>query len=44
MGIGQVFAMPVLFASNAICPISLMPPWLRAVSHGNLLACQAGAP
>jgi len=35
MGIGQVLTMPIFFASNAIYPLSLMPAWLRAVSHLN---------
>lgn len=33
MGIGQVVTMPIFFASNAICPLSLMPGWLRAVAQ-----------
>ncbi len=37
MGIGQVVTMPIFFASNAIYPIDLMPPWLRAVAHANPL-------
>ena len=37
MGIGQVLTMPIFFASNAIYPLSLMPGWLRAVSHANPL-------
>jgi len=37
MGIGQVLTMPIFFASNAIYPLSLMPDWLRAVSHVNPL-------
>lgn len=37
MGIGQVLTMPIFFASNAIYPLSLMPAWLRAVSHTNPL-------
>lgn len=37
MGIGQVLTMPLFFASNAIYPLSLMPPWLRAVSTFNPL-------
>lgn len=37
MGIGQVMTMPIFFASNAIYPIDLMPPWLRAVAHANPL-------
>jgi ABC-2 type transport system permease protein len=37
MGIGQVITMPLFFASNAIYPLSLMPPWLRVVSRYNPL-------
>ncbi|MGH7618926.1 MAG: ABC transporter permease, partial [Gemmatimonadaceae bacterium] len=37
MGIGQVLTMPLFFASNAIYPLSLMPPWLRAISQYNPL-------
>lgn len=37
MGIGQVLTMPVFFASNAIYPIDLMPPWLRALASANPL-------
>ncbi len=37
MGIGQVLTMPIFFASNAIYPLSLMPSWLRVVSHLNPL-------
>ncbi len=37
MGIGQIMTMPLFFASNAIYPISLMPPWLQIVSRGNPL-------
>ena len=40
MGIGQVLTMPIFFASNAIYPLSLMPGWLRAVSHVNPLTYQ----
>jgi ABC-2 type transport system permease protein len=29
--------MPIFFASNAIYPVSLMPPWLRAISSLNPL-------
>src|SRR3954468_1165208 len=35
MGIGQAIMMPLFFASNALYPIELMPPWLQAVSHVN---------
>jgi ABC-2 type transport system permease protein len=37
MGIGQLLTMPLFFASNAIYPLELMPPWLRAVAHINPL-------
>lgn len=37
MGIGQVLTMPIFFASNAIYPIDLMPPWLRALASANPL-------
>jgi ABC-2 type transport system permease protein len=37
MGIGQVLTMPLFFASNAIYPLEIMPPWLRAASHVNPL-------
>ena len=38
MGIGQVITMPLFFASNAIYPITLMPPWLQSVSRYNPLS------
>ncbi|HVZ55481.1 MAG TPA: ABC transporter permease [Chitinophagaceae bacterium] len=37
MGIGQLMTMPLFFASNAIYPISLMPSWLKVISHFNPL-------
>jgi ABC-2 type transport system permease protein len=37
MGIGQVLTMPLFFASNAIYPISMMPPWLGVVARLNPL-------
>lgn len=43
MGIGQVLTMPIFFASNAIYPLSLMPAWLRAVSHLNPLTYEVDA-
>ena len=43
MGIGQVLTMPLFFASNAIYPISVMPPWLRAFSRVNPLSYQVDA-
>ncbi len=38
MGIGQVLTMPLFFASSAIYPISMMPGWLRVLSHINPLS------
>jgi len=37
MGIGQVLTMPLFFASSAIYPLDLMPPWLRVVARFNPL-------
>ena len=33
MGIGQVLTMPLFFASNAIYPLTMMPPWLRILAR-----------
>lgn len=38
MGIGQFLTMPIFFASNAIYPVSVMPGWLRTISHINPLS------
>ncbi|MGD0204877.1 MAG: ABC transporter permease, partial [Dehalococcoidia bacterium] len=38
MGIAQVLTMPLFFASSAIYPISMMPPWLKVLAHGNPLS------
>lgn len=43
MGIGQVLTMPIFFASNAIYPLSLMPPWLNVASHINPLTYEVDA-
>jgi ABC-2 type transport system permease protein len=43
MGIGQVLTMPLFFASNAIYPISVMPDWLKFLSHVNPLTYQVDA-
>jgi ABC-2 type transport system permease protein len=43
MGIGQVLTMPLFFASNAIYPITVMPSWLRVVSHFNPLTYEVDA-
>jgi ABC-2 type transport system permease protein len=37
MGVGQVLTMPLFFASNAIYPTSIMPVWLKVISHLNPL-------
>ncbi len=37
MGVGQVLTMPLFFASSAIYPLELMPPWLRALAQVNPL-------
>ena len=38
MGIGQVITLPLFFASNAIYPIEIMPPWLQIVARINPLS------
>jgi ABC-2 type transport system permease protein len=43
MGIGQLLTMPLFFASSAIYPISIMPPWLQVISHGNPLTYEVDA-
>jgi ABC-2 type transport system permease protein len=43
MGIGQILTMPIFFASNAIYPISIMPPWLKMVSMANPLTYEVDA-
>jgi ABC-2 type transport system permease protein len=43
MGIGQVLTMPIFFASNAIYPIDIMPPWLKTLSLANPLTYQVDA-
>ncbi len=37
LGIGQLLTMPLFFASNAIYPLSIMPPWLRPFALFNPL-------
>jgi ABC-2 type transport system permease protein len=37
MGVGQVLTMPLFFASNAIYPTTIMPGWLKTISHLNPL-------
>jgi ABC-2 type transport system permease protein len=43
MGIGQVMTMPLFFASNAIYPIAIMPPWLKIAARLNPLSYQVDA-
>src|SRR5215472_8631851 len=43
MGIGQVLTMPLFFASNAIYPVAIMPPWLRAIAQVNPLTYEVDA-
>ena len=43
MGIGQILTMPLFFASSAIYPIALMPPWLKVVALVNPLTYQVDA-
>ena len=43
LGIGQVLTMPIFFASNAIYPIHLMPPWLQTMSRLNPLTYEVDA-
>jgi ABC-2 type transport system permease protein len=43
MGIGQAITMPLFFGSNALYPITLMPEWLRVISHVNPLSYEVDA-
>ena len=43
MGIGQVMTMPLFFASSAIYPTAIMPPWLQVVATLNPLTYQVDA-
>jgi ABC-2 type transport system permease protein len=43
MGIGQAIKMPLFFASNALYPVDLMPPWIRAFSVINPLSYEVNA-
>ncbi len=43
MGVGQVLTMPLFFASNAIYPVAVMPPWLQAIARGNPLTYEVDA-
>jgi len=43
MGVGQFLTMPIFFASNAIYPITMMPPWLQAIAKVNPLSYEVDA-
>jgi len=43
IGIGQLFTMPLFFASNALYPIQIMPEWIRTLSSLNPLTYQVDA-
>ena len=43
MGIGQAIMMPLFFASNALYPVSIMPGWLKVISHVNPLSYEVNA-
>jgi ABC-2 type transport system permease protein len=43
MGIGQMITMPLFFASNALYPVAIMPPWLRDLSKVNPLSYEVNA-
>jgi ABC-2 type transport system permease protein len=43
MGIGQAITMPLFFASNALYPVNVMPPWLHVLSHVNPLSYEVDA-
>ena len=43
MGLGQLISLPLLFASNALYSVSLMPGWLQAVASVNPLTYQVEA-
>lgn len=35
MGVGQLITLPLFFASNALYPVAIMPPWLQVVATVN---------
>jgi hypothetical protein len=43
MGIGQMIAMPLFFASNALYPVSIMPTWLKGLALVNPLSYEVDA-
>ena len=42
-GVGQLLTMPLFFASSAIYPVDLMPPWLQVVATLNPLTYMVDA-
>ena len=38
MGLNQLISMPLFFASNAIYPLAIMPPWLQIMARLNPLS------
>jgi ABC-2 type transport system permease protein len=43
MGLGQLIILPLFFASNALYPVRVMPPWLQAVAWVNPLTYEVEA-
>ena len=43
MGLGQLVTLPLLFASNALYAVSLMPGWMQALAWANPLTYQVEA-
>lgn len=43
MGVGQAITMPLFFASSALYPVELMPPWLQVVNRVNPLGYEVDA-
>ena len=43
MGIGQAITMPLFFASNALYPVAVMPPWLQVIARVNPLSYEVNA-
>lgn len=43
MGLGQLVTLPLLFASNALYSVSVMPAWLQALAVANPLTYQVEA-
>lgn len=43
MGLGQLITLPLLFASNALYAVSLMPGWMQGIARANPLTYQVEA-